>query len=239
MSRSKIILTVLVSLLSMRGAIACNLQPYEAVYETELSGFDVNIKRRLQRKDSLIIVTVDAKRFMFAVHETSMLLDEGDGLLRSRSYEHKRKGLTHKHDKDLVFDWTDTTVVDLLKPDRNPLPVEEPSYDKLGYQTQMRLDLIRNPGLQHLEYAVTNGVRNRTYTFDLLGEELLDTPLGKLRTLKFNREGDDDDREVVVWVALDWGFLLVRIDQTKEAGGKTERMVLKSAKIAGKKVVGL
>jgi len=223
----------------MQNIFASGLQPYQAVYKTELKGFDVNIKRRVQIKDSLVIVRVDAKRLMFGVHETSTLIDQGDGRLSSSSYKHKRKGLSHKHDKELLFDWTDKMVVDLLKPEREPLPVDEPSYDKLGYQLQMRLDLIRNPDLQHLEYAVTNGVRNRTYTFNFLDEEILETPLGKIRTRKFNRTGDDDDRQVVVWVAPDWDFLLVRIDQTKETGGKTERMILKSAKIAGKEVAGL
>jgi hypothetical protein len=63
--------------------------------------------------------------------------------------------------------------------------------------------------------------------------------MGDLRTIRFRREGGDDDRQVSVWVAPDWGYLLVRIDQTKERGGKTEQLMLKSAKIAGKKVVGL
>ncbi len=233
-------LTLIFTALSCtQGTLASDLQPYDAVYKTVANGFKVNVKRRLRIEDAQITVSVSAKRFFFSMRETSVLLDTGGGMLRPLTYDHKRRGLSKKHDKELVFDWTENTVIDLLKPARPAMAVENPTYDKLSYQTRMRLDLIRNPDMQHGAYNVTNGVVNRVYTFDRLGEEILKTPLGDLRTIKFKREGGDDDREVNVWVAPDWDFLLVRIDQTKERGGKTEQMLLKSARIAGEKVVGL
>ena len=233
-------LTLIFTALSCtQGTLASDLQPYDAVYKTVANGFKVNVKRRLRIEDAQITVSVSAKRFFFSMRETSVLLDTGGGMLSPVTYDHKRRGLSKKHDKELVFDWTENTVIDLLKPARPAMAVENPTYDKLSYQTRMRLDLIRNPDMQHGAYNVTNGVVNRVYTFDRLGEEILKTPLGDLRTIKFKREGGDDDREVNVWVAPDWDFLLVRIDQTKERGGKTEQMLLKSARIAGEKVVGL
>ena len=239
MYRSGLSKTLVLALLCSNGALSSELQPYEAVYKTVASGFKVNVKRRLQIDDSTITVSVNAKRFFFGVNESSVLLDAEDGILSPVTYDHKRRGLSRKHDKELVFDWTENTVVDLLHPARAPVTVKNPTYDKLSYQTRMRLDLLRNPDLQHSAYDVTNGIVNRVYTFDRVGEEVLETPLGNLRTIKFKREGGDDDRQVSVWVAPDWNYLLVRIDQTKEVGGKTERMILKSAKIAGEKVVGL
>lgn len=239
MFRLSKILTLFLTLPCIHGALASELQPYEAVYKTKLNGFNVDVIRRLQIQDSRVTISFDAEKFLFGVYETSALLDEGDGLLLPVTFEHKAKGLSHKHDKELVFNWTDNTVLDLLKPERAPLAIENPTYDKLSYQTQLRLDLIRNPDTQHLEYTVTNGVRNRVYGFDRTGEEVLNTPLGDLRTIKFEREGGDDDRQVSVWVAPDWDFLLVQMDQIKEPGDKTERLILKNAKIAGKTVEGL
>lgn len=239
MFRSSKTLFFVMMLCCTHSIFASDLQPYEAVYESKLKGMNVHVKRRLQIQDSTFTLSVDAKKFFFAIHELSVLSYQADGQFSQVEYTQKRRGLSHEHDKTLVFNWTDNTVVDLLKPDRAPLSVENSTYDKLGYQTQMRLDMIRDPGVQQLAYTATNGVRNRVYTFDCLGEELLDTPLGKLRTIKFMRTGDDDNREVFIWVAPDWEYLLVRVDQTKEPGDKTERMVLKSAKIGGKKVVGL
>mgnify|MGYP003787305715 FL=1 len=240
MLRPGFMLTLMIAAIAcMQGAQASELQPYDAVYKTVASGFKVNVKRRLQIDDAQITISVSAKRLFFGMRETSVLMDMEGGTLSPVTYDHKRRGLSKKHDKELVFDWTENTVIDLLKPARPAMAVENSTYDKLSYQTRMRLDLIRNPDMQHAAYNVTNGIVNRVYTFDRIGEEIIKTPLGNLRTIKFKREGGDDDREVNVWVAPDWDFLLVRIDQTKERGGKTERMLLKSAKIAGKKVVGL
>jgi uncharacterized protein DUF3108 len=236
-------LSTLFALLLMLGitesGLAADLQPYEAVYASKLKGFNVQVKRSLKVQGDEVSVTVKVKKFWFGLHENSVLRFRNDDRLYPSTYLHKRRGMSRDHDKDLVFNWSDASVIDLLHPEREPLPVEKPSYDKLSYQTQMRLDLMRNPDMQYVEYCVTNGFRNRIYSFHRLSAEVLETPLGKLNTIKFKREGDDDNRQVFVWVASDWDFLLVRIDQTKETGGKTERLLLKRANFAGRKVAGL
>ena len=233
------LLTLILVLGITQVGLAANLQPYEAVYKSKLNGFNVKVKRRLLLQDDGLTISVDVKKFWFGMHESSVLIYQNDGKLYPTTHAHKRHGTSHEHDKNLVFDWTDNTVVELLEPERNPLPVASPSYDKLSYQTQMRLDLMHDPDLLHIEYCVTNGVRNRTYSFDRLSEQVLTTPLGQLNTIKFERTGDDDDRQVFVWVAPDWDYLLVRIDQTKIPGAKTEHLVLERATIAGRNVKGL
>jgi len=232
---SALILTLAIA----QGGLAAEFQSYEAVYSSKLKGFNVRVKRRLQVQGDSMIISVDVKKLWFGLHESSALQLHDDGRLYPGTYVHKRRGTSHEHDKDLVFDWNENSVIDLLEPGREPLPVEKPSYDKLSYQTQMRLDLARDPNLKHIEYSVTNGVRNRIYSFDRLSEEVLDTRLGKLNTIKFERKGDDDDRQVFVWVAPDWDFLLVRIDQIKDRRGNTERLMLVRATIAGQNVEGL
>jgi hypothetical protein len=222
----------------MQGAAASELQPYEAVYKTRLNGLKVNVTRRVQVQGSQVSISIHARKFLFGFKEYAVLVDNDNGVLVPVSYEHKRRGLTHRHDKELTFNWNNETVQDLLKPDRAPLPVTSPTYDKLSYQLQMRLDLLHDSALTRLEYCVTNGVRNRVYTLDRMGEEVLDTPLGKLRTTKWQRTGDDDGRQVLIWVAPDWDFLLVRIDQTKKSE-KTEQLILQRATIAGRPVQGL
>lgn len=239
MSRLVHTLLLVFTLVCSQAILASELQPYEAIYKTSASGFKVNVKRLLEVDGSRITISNSAKRFFFGMRESSVLQLHEDGHLSALTHEHKRRGVSRKHDKELVFDWQENTVQDLLRPARTPLTVENPTYDKLSYQTRMRLDLIRNPDLHYCEYRVTNGVKNRVYSFERLGEEILKTPLGDLRTIKFKREGGDDDRQVSVWVAPDWDYILVRIDQTREQGGKTEQLMLKSAKIAGRKVVGL
>jgi len=226
-------------LLAARLVPASGLEPYDAVYESDLKGFNVHVKRSLEVTDNGVIVSIDARRFMFALHEESRMTYVSDSVLRPSSYVHNRKGFGNEHDKDLRFNWDDDTVTDLLNPKREPLEVEDPCYDKLGYQTQIRLDLMQDPNLERKEYFVSNSIRNRVYTIVRVGEEVLDTPLGKLNTIKLKREGGAEDREVLVWVAPDWDYLLVRMDQTKKAGGRMQSLLLKSATIAGRSVTAL
>jgi len=220
-------------------AQAAGLRPYQAVYESKLRGFNVHIKRRLEIDDTGITVRIDARRFMYAIHERSQMSYVGESVLRSLSFMHDGKGFGNEHDKNLVFDWSNHTVRDLLAPEREPLAVADPCYDKLGYQTQIRLDLMRNPELQKVEYEVSNSIRNRVYTIVRMGAEVLETPLGKLDTIKFKRVGNEQDRELFMWFAPAWDYLLVRMDQTKKPGGKVQQLIIKSGRIEGQPITGL
>jgi len=219
--------------------LAAEMHAYKAVYASKLNGFNIRVKRRLEIQHDVMTISVDVKKFWLGMHESSVLQYHDDGHLYPSTHVHKRRGTSHEHDKDLLFNWHDGNVIDLLRPGMEPLSLNRPCYDKLSYQTQMRLDLLRTPGLQHVAYCVTNGVRNRVYSFDRLSEEVLKTRLGNLNTVKFKRSGDDDDRQVFVWVASDWDFLLVRIDEIKNKGGKIKRLLLNRANIAGQKVAAM
>lgn len=232
-------LTAAVLLAAARLLPAAGLQPYEAVYESDLKGFNVHVKRSLELTERGVTVSIDARRFMFGLHEESRMSYVSDTVLRSNSYVHNRKGFGSEHDKDLRFNWDDDTVIDLLRPKMEPLKVEDPCYDKLGYQTQIRLDLMQNPDFERKQYFVSNSIRNRVYTIERMGAEVLDTPIGKFNTIKLKRVGTTEDREVIVWAATDWDYLLIRMDQAKKPGGKMQTMVLKSATIDGKPVTPL
>ncbi len=239
LSRVMTVIAWLPFLLLAGTAHAVGLKPYEAVYESKLGGLKIRAKRQLEISDTGILVSIDARRWMFGVHESSQIVWHDTRNLRPVRYIHKRKGLGHAHDKNLVFEPDSDRVTNLLKPEAPPLGISPRTHDKLSYQIQMRLDLMRNPDLDLVEYEVTNGIRNRTYRFRRLGDEVLSTPLGRLNTVKFQREDDDDESVVYVWMARDWDYLLVRVDQRKKPGGKLESLVLNRATIGGRKVTGL
>ncbi|WP_324779659.1 DUF3108 domain-containing protein [Thiobacillus sedimenti] len=59
-------------------------------------------------------------------------------------------------------------------------------------------------------FTVFNGRKLREYTYEVRGEEMLDTALGPLRTLHLVRAGDDDGR-FEAWLAIDRHYLPVRV----------------------------
>jgi hypothetical protein len=53
----------------------------------------------------------------------------------------------------------------------------------------------------------------------VIADEVLQTPLGRLNTVKLERvRAASDDRVTAIWLARDWDLLLVRIDQVSASG---------------------
>jgi len=222
---------VLTALLACtESTLATDLKPYEAVYQTQAKGFNVNIEQGLQLRGSQWMLSNDAKRLSFGVSESSEFTDPGHGSLLPVRYKHIRKGQGDSKNSELVFDWKNKTVHDALKSGQAPFSIGQHTLDKLSVQTQMRIDLMREPDRKVLEYTVTDGKKFIYYRFDWLGEEILKTALGEVHCLKFKRTRRGNVRQVDFWVAPQWGYLVVQSDQFKEPGAKAERMSIKKLK---------
>lgn len=80
-------------------------------------------------------------------------------------------------------------------------------------QTQvlnLQIDLLNNH--RPLSYPVSKKGGVKTYEFEVKGEEILDTPLGKLKTIRVERVHDaDDDRRTITWFAKDHQYVPVRL----------------------------
>jgi len=217
-----------------------DLKTYAAEYQATIKGMGVRMHRTFTVTGTSALIETSAKKLIFGLTESSQLQIAEGKKLRVLSYSHKRKNLGDRHDRELNFDWNSNTVSDQLRPENKPLAIEYPVYDKLSYQEQFRLDLSANPMAERLEYQVTEGQRTRVYAFDRIIEEQIDTPLGKLNSVKFKRDrGENSSRETYIWFATDWSYLLARLDQIEEKGAKPERLELKRAKVDGRKVKGL
>ncbi|MEQ1592853.1 MAG: DUF3108 domain-containing protein [Thiobacillaceae bacterium] len=72
--------------------------------------------------------------------------------------------------------------------------------------------------------AVFNGKTLRVYRYHMLGEVLLDTPLGKLRTVHMVRVTDHNTDRFEVWLALDRHYLPVKLS-TEISGYDAELVV--------------
>jgi len=85
--------------------------------------------------------------------------------------------------------------------------------------------LTAPPSGRQLEYRVFNGKKLRDYQYDVLGEAVLDTWLGTLRTLHLVRTGSGDGR-FEIWLAIDRHYLPVRIRRSDESDSDMELSIL-------------
>lgn len=85
--------------------------------------------------------------------------------------------------------------------------------------------LTAPPSGKQLEYRVFNGKKLRDYRYDVLGEVLLETRLGALRTLHLAR-ADSGDGRFEIWLAIDRYYLPVRMRRSDEADSDMELSIL-------------
>jgi len=139
--------------------------------------------------------------------------------IRPMHYTYDRKGNDKENHVEIRFDWPNRTIYNTAEGHTWSMELPGNVLDKLLYQIAMMRDL-KTPG-RELHYAVADGGVVKDYRFRVGGEEFVDTPLGRLKSLKIERLRDDDKRTTVLWCASEFDYLPVRIEHTKKGSHRT------------------
>jgi hypothetical protein len=94
--------------------------------------------------------------------------------------------------------------------------------DRLSQQLMLRLELAR--GEHDLSYRVADGGKLKHYRFQVVGEEQVQTPYGRLHCLKVRRSKEERPPDYTIWFAPQLDYLPVRIE--RDQGSGRYRMVL-------------
>ncbi|MEW5757780.1 MAG: DUF3108 domain-containing protein [Pseudomonadota bacterium] len=129
-------------------------------------------------------------------------------------YLYDRRGGKKERQTHQKFDWENRQVTDLQDPQAAAVAVPEATLDKHVYQIQVMLDLAA--GKRDLEYAILDRAKVKTYRVEIIGEETLDTKLGKLDTVIVQRK--KDGVATTLWCAKELYFLPVQIAQVEKDG---------------------
>ena len=205
---------------------------FDNLYKARLYGFNLTVINRLTKiSDTEYDLLFKADAMIGTVVESSrMEWQPGKGAMRPLHYQYNRSGLGKKRKADLLFNWQDNSVINKVDNSRWQMKIVENVQDKLSYQVQMAQEL--SAGKKKFTYQIADGGELKEYSFEVMGEEILETPLGKVNTLKVKRSRSNNKRVTYAWVAPDWHYLLVRLQQ--EEGGKTNTIYITQAKIDGK-----
>lgn len=122
------------------------------------------------------------------------------------SYEKKE----HKEIK-LDFDWQQSMVIANGK---KLYDLKTTMQDKLSHLYQLKIDLQGSEN--KFTYQVIKDDEISKYTFQILGNELIDTPLGKLDTVKLRQTSNTSSRNNVIWMAKPLGLLIVKTEQYRK-----------------------
>ncbi len=208
--------------------------PYTAEYRISSNSLTTTATRSLSKRGDNWQLSQHAKLMFIKVSEESIIEDGAMGL-RPLRYEYSNN-FSSRQDQKINFDWKHALASD--KKYRKPwsAPLTAGTFDQLSAQLQMRQALICGRFDTAMVQTVVNRGKHKTYEIEKIGEEIIDSPVGKLNTVKLRRGREGSDSETIVWLAKDWNYLIVRLEQTDE--DDTYSLELLNATLNGKKVKG-
>jgi hypothetical protein len=213
-----------------------SLTPYEAVYKTSTSGLSIKLNRSLSMSENgECRLSSEGKLLVAGISEISVFTLDGDRI-KPQSYVYQLSGPVSRR-REVHFDGDSSVIRSLYKKTWYELPKTEDTLDRMSQQEQLRLSLLNDPTpREDMDFRVADGRKIKEYRLMYAGEERLETPMGWVTTLRFDRDHEDEERRSTVWIAPDWDYLMVRTLHTED--GKTTEANLISASMAGTPVVG-
>ncbi|MBV1932997.1 MAG: DUF3108 domain-containing protein [Porticoccaceae bacterium] len=214
--------------------------PYEIIYVAKYNGMDVEAKHELIVNENSYQLLATVKGLLGGMTEREDFHIDQRGRIRPDSYKAEKSFFGVQKTEILVVDQAANKAIYTRKKKHRELSMLPNYLGPVSYQLQLRRDLeafadlpsdALNPS-SSFTYKVLSRGKIKDYTFEVLGEEVLDTPLGPLPTFKLQRVRDGGKRKTIFWMAPDWEFLVVKIRQNEKDGEQYE-MLIKTATIRG------
>ena len=142
--------------------------------------------------------------------------------LRPQAFEYGRLDDASKN-VNAQFDW-DAGQLRMAYEGRKetaPLPVNTQDRLSLMYQF-MFMPLAK---VTQVTLPMTNGRKIESYRYEVAGTEAIDTPLGKMNTLRLVRQREAGDNMVEVWLAPERNFMPVKLLIVENDGPRFEQVI--------------
>ena len=260
---TQLLFSLLVSLIALTAHPAEPL-PVEAVYQAKIPGIPFSIRAEIRLTQETLhnwkLESIAQAPFA-RIQETSLLTFEWDTTsqdqeagaapadtlprllpdIRPLSYTYMQKALGRRRSNSIAFDWQQLRSQSSIKGEIRTREIQVGIQDRLSYQLQLRYDLYNQyqryqaDTSRELPYRILDRDRIRNWTFRVSGEEAVHTPLGKLATVKVMRSNKESGT-TLLWMAMDWQFLLVRLLQEDE--GDSFELHLQEARLGDRQVEG-
>lgn len=203
-------------------AQAAEPRPYHAEYEAYAYGQRVGAaERNLERIDANWRLSLSSEASLLLLsnkREEVSDLHYGPAGWQSLSYRYREDGTKTKQGAQR-FDWQAMQASGDKEGRPWQLALSGPAYDQASYPLQLAHDLAA--GKTAFDYELVHRGRLKHYHFERTGEEVLDTPAGKLNTVRLEKPAKaGDDESTVIWLAPTLDYVPVRIQHMD--GGKPQ-----------------
>jgi len=196
-------------------------------YSMEYRGIPLGrLEKRLQRNGDIYTFESRAEPSGLGRLVTSDTVDESgefevrDNVVRPLRYSIAQSG-KKGYDRQVSFDWAAGKLV-FENSDKMELPL--PAYTQDAGSIVFALMLRGAPTAEQAVH-VTDGKRIKQYMIRPDGREKLDTPIGRLETVRIVRERPDRDQSTIIWLAVDRHNLPVKIEKRKKGQAQTTLLI--------------
>ena len=148
-----------------------------------------------------------------------------DHQLQPLEYNYERIKKKVKRHKKTVFDWRNNQAYIVDNETKLTLDLKSGMTDKLLYEIEIMRDL--KMGRHPNTYSVIDGAKIKTYYFDYLGEEIVDTLIGQLNTVKIVRRKPGEKAKTILWCANELHYLPIKLESTDDDGAVTIAVINK------------
>ena len=219
------------------------LLEYVAQYEASANGLAATATRSLSKIDessyrlSNSLEASIAGQALANLEQASEFIIDGKRVV-PLNYSYQLSGVS-RASHAIFFNWNAEVALSTEGDESWQLPLKEGVMDQLSYQVAIRQALIDNTEDEtSFSFEIIDGDAIEIQEYRLVGEEITSTPLGELSTLKLEQVREaSDERVTEIWLALEWDFLLTRIEQLNSSGLRIS-LKLKSAKLDGNTIRG-
>lgn len=206
---------------------------FKADYDAIIKGFSIQATREFRPlENDRAELNFQAKSWIASLNESARFVWKGDRIQPLR-FIHSRNIAGNNRQHSLIFDSSKNTIFSSYKNQKTELANHGQALDMLSFQLQLQYDLLNQR--DQLIYKVADKNRIKEYRFEVIGEEVIDTPLGSLKATKVEVVRERRDRTIYLWMASDWQYLLARMEQY-ENGEKNFQLDLTSATVGGEVV---
>lgn len=147
------------------------------------------------------------------------------GVPMPAAYRHSQVGGSQDHIVEAEFSWSDMRASTRHDDKRRSIKLWRRVVDPLSLFALAMSDLQR--GIKSKQYNLVHKAYRRSYRITHHEDEVLNTPLGDLRTARVSRRRSGSDRVTTFWLAADLDYLPVKVVQTR-GGSEYLRMNIRS-----------
>jgi hypothetical protein len=216
--------------------LALEIKQYSASYSAKFNGMDIEADHRLEKLESgQYRETLKAKNIFGKINEQALFSLSENQLLIPQEYSYERSLMGVKRVEQQVFDWPNQQLEYRKKDQLTLLPLQPGALDIITHKLQLRSDL--QSGKENFSYPVISRGKLKQYVYQVTAREVLETAIGPLNTVLVQRIREDKDRTTKIWLASDWDFLAVQLEQIEN--GESHQMKIINAQVYNQPVVPL